>query len=268
MSIFLMAWNPKKWKWDEMDNDIEEIQKKGFTECVWSCGSKQPVNGDLFFIVMVGTKNNGIFGSGIIDSLEKDVISDVNQSKTNKIHGKINVLLNPQKENILNVKLLNEVFSKEKYSKIIWEPQKSGIRINDSIHEQLKDLWIDFLKTKNKKYKFIKKEYLEGNEQQKLYTYKERNSAARDECINHYGYKCQICEKSMYDLYGDFGKELIHVHHINFISNTSGRYKIDPINDLVTVCPNCHSILHKKYNGKFITVEELRNYCKKNPNFA
>jgi len=265
MSIFLMAWNPKKWKWD-IDNDIEKILTKGYAECDWTCGSKQPVNGDLFFIAMVGTKNNGIFSSGIIESLEKNVISEFNKTRTNKMYGNISVLLNPKKENILSVKTLNEVFPKDKYPKLIWEPQKSGIRIVDDIHEPLMKLWVEFINSQNINYRYIKREYLEGNEQQKLYTYKERNSAARDECIKHYGYKCQICEKSMYDLYGDIGKELIHVHHINFISKTSGRYKIDPIKDLIAVCPNCHSILHRKYKENYITIDELKNIVKANPN--
>jgi hypothetical protein len=42
----------------------------------------------------------------------------------------------------------------------------------------------------------------------------ERNSAARQACIDHYGYKCAACQKSMAELYGDVAQRIVHVHHL------------------------------------------------------
>jgi len=74
----------------------------------------------------------------------------------------------------------------------------------------------------------------------------ERSSQARQECINHYGYKCQICDLDFEKVYGDIGRDFIHVHHIIDISTIAENYKINPIKDLIPVCPNCHAMLHKR----------------------
>jgi len=257
MAMYLLTWNPKKWKWDKIDEDIKEIQIKGYIEYEWSCYSKQPKNGDLFFIMMVNTKNNGVFCSGVVDSLEKNTHSEFNKTqKSNTLHGKINILLNPKKDNILNVNTLKEKFRIQR-----WEPQQSGIEIKTIIQDEFRDLWINFLNKKTK-YKNVKKEFLEGNIQQRLYTFRERDSSARDECLKHFGYTCQICKKSLEEIYGEIGKNYIHVHHINFLANTKGTHKVDPIKDLIPVCPNCHSMLHVKYNGNYVQIDELKQHYK------
>lgn len=62
----------------------------------------------------------------------------------------------------------------------------------------------------------------------------------------HYGYKCAICGFDFESQYGEVGKEFIEVHHIVPISSTAGEHDVDPINDLIPVCSNCHSILHRR----------------------
>lgn len=72
----------------------------------------------------------------------------------------------------------------------------------------------------------------------------ERNSDARQACLQHHGYSCAVCGFSMEDLYGELGKTVIHVHHLRELSKIGMEYEVDPIHDLRPVCPNCHSILH------------------------
>jgi 5-methylcytosine-specific restriction protein A len=72
----------------------------------------------------------------------------------------------------------------------------------------------------------------------------ERNSTARRLCINHHGAKCKVCSFDFASVYGPIGSGFIHVHHIVPLSDIRGSYQVDPINDLVPVCPNCHAMLH------------------------
>lgn len=74
----------------------------------------------------------------------------------------------------------------------------------------------------------------------------ERNPYARRECITHFGYKCSICGFDYERFYGSIGKNYIHVHHKVPISQIGDNYLIDPIKDLIPVCANCHSIIHRK----------------------
>ncbi|WP_408402345.1 HNH endonuclease [Paraburkholderia sediminicola] len=52
------------------------------------------------------------------------------------------------------------------------------------------------------------------------------------------------------------GEALFTVHHIVEISSIGSEYKIDPINDLRPVCPNCHVMLHTRRPA--IPVDELK----------
>jgi predicted HNH restriction endonuclease len=74
----------------------------------------------------------------------------------------------------------------------------------------------------------------------------ERNPIARKKCIDHYGCICIICGFNFEEIYGDIGKDYIHVHHLVELSIIGKKYEIDPIKDLCPVCPNCHAMLHKK----------------------
>ena len=91
----------------------------------------------------------------------------------------------------------------------------------------------------------------------------ERNPEARKHCIEHYkSYKCQICEFDFEKVYGDIGKEFIHIHHIVPLADIGKEYNVDPITHLIPVCPNCHAMLHRKRNGQTLTVEGLKDLLK------
>jgi 5-methylcytosine-specific restriction protein A len=65
-----------------------------------------------------------------------------------------------------------------------------------------------------------------------------------------------VCELDLVAMYGDLGKNYIHVHHHKKVSQRAGRYKIDPVNDLCPVCPNCHAMIHRK--ARPLDVGELK----------
>lgn len=87
----------------------------------------------------------------------------------------------------------------------------------------------------------------------------ERNRVARNQCIAHYGPTCIVCKTDFESVYGDVGKDFIHVHHIVPLNKVKTTYEVNLITDLVPVCPNCHAMLHRKVNGKLLTIEELKN---------
>lgn len=85
----------------------------------------------------------------------------------------------------------------------------------------------------------------------------ERNTKARKECLDYYGYNCYVCEENLKDKYGILGKNFIHVHHELPLSERKNEYEVDGIKDLKPVCPNCHSIIHRK--KPCFKIEEIRN---------
>ncbi len=92
----------------------------------------------------------------------------------------------------------------------------------------------------------------------------ERNPIARRKCLEIKGYNCSVCGVRLEDIYGSIGKEYIEVHHITPISEIKKSYKINPITDLVPVCPNCHSMLHKGGKEKILSIEELKRIVSHN----
>ena len=102
------------------------------------------------------------------------------------------------------------------------------------------------IKKRNERELRSKKEFTEGNVVESHYDRRERDHGARLKCIEHYGCKCAICGFDFEAKYGDVGKEFIEVHHIVPISSSEGEHEVDPIIDLIPVCSNCHSILHRR----------------------
>lgn len=83
----------------------------------------------------------------------------------------------------------------------------------------------------------------------------ERNIVARNACIKHHGVSCSVCSFDFKSFYGDIGTDFIHVHHLTPLSGICEEYEVDPIQDLIPVCPNCHAMLHKE---GCISVKELK----------
>lgn len=74
----------------------------------------------------------------------------------------------------------------------------------------------------------------------------ERNTKARQQCIEYHDCKCWVCEFDFFEAYGELGKDFIHVHHIVPLSEIRQGYEVDPINDLLPLCPNCHAMVHRQ----------------------
>ena len=100
------------------------------------------------------------------------------------------------------------------------------------------------------------KSLTEGVKKQVTVNAYERNIEARNKCLEIYGYECSVCFMSFKEKYGELGKNFIHVHHIKPLADIGEKYVVDPENDLRPVCPNCHSMLHRK--NPPLSVNELK----------
>jgi len=84
----------------------------------------------------------------------------------------------------------------------------------------------------------------------------ERNRLNREACIAIKGTTCQVCGFNFTDVFGELGDGFIHVHHVIPVSQIGEGYVVDPSKDLVPVCANCHSMMHRTDPPK--TVDELK----------
>ncbi len=74
-------------------------------------------------------------------------------------------------------------------------------------------------------------------------------------------YTCQVCGMRFKKIYGELGVDFAEAHHVVPLSKLSGKVKTS-IEDLRTVCANCHRILHRM-DGKRGDIEKLRAIVQK-----
>ncbi len=102
-----------------------------------------------------------------------------------------------------------------------------------------------------------KEQFYEGAVKQITVNSYERDVKARQKCIEIYGLNCVVCGFNFEEKYGEFGKNFIHIHHLNPLSEIKEEYIVDPKRDLRPVCPNCHAMLHRKKDT--LSIEELKD---------
>lgn len=91
----------------------------------------------------------------------------------------------------------------------------------------------------------------------------ERSSVARQKCIEAHGLSCAVCDMNFEEVYGEIGKGFIHVQHIAPLHEIKGAYQVDYKKDLVSVCPNCHVMLHRKVGGQLLSLGQLKQRINK-----
>jgi 5-methylcytosine-specific restriction endonuclease McrA len=98
----------------------------------------------------------------------------------------------------------------------------------------------------------------EGGEKYRNHIVRERCSRLVKEKKAKYEHKCEVCEFVFEDTYGE---DFIECHHVKFLCHTGET--ITELDDLALVCSNCHSMLHRKFDEKYLSIEDLKNKIKK-----
>lgn len=84
----------------------------------------------------------------------------------------------------------------------------------------------------------------------------ERSPVNRAACIEHYGSSCQCCGFDFQKVYGELAEGYIEVHHRTPVSKLGPDYVVDPVNDLIPFCSNCHAAAHRR--DPPVPVDELK----------
>jgi len=98
--------------------------------------------------------------------------------------------------------------------------------------------------------------YVEGAKKQVTVNSYERDPRARQACIDYHGTTCKCCGFSFEEVYGEHGKGFIHVHHIKPLHTVGENYVVNPIADMIPLCPNCHAMIHR--GNKILDLKELK----------
>ncbi len=98
--------------------------------------------------------------------------------------------------------------------------------------------------------------YPEGAISHVLVNRYERDPRNRKLAIQIHGTKCMACGFDFEAIYGPIGRHYVVIHHTTPVSAMGPDYVVDPANDLVAICANCHAMVHRQ--DPPIEIEALR----------
>lgn len=133
---------------------------------------------------------------------------------------------------------------------------RSYVTLTDIHSSQMTGL-IDAMDTLYRDFEQEHQEYNEGSTRLVLVNTYERSGNARREAIRLHGSVCAICAFDFGNRYGTSMEGFTHVHHITPLHEIRESYKVDPSSDLISVCPNCHAVIHSRRPA--LTIEEVRS---------
>ena len=248
-----------------MKGQIRKIRNGQSGELRWSCGNTRRIQaGDRIFLLRQGVEPRGIVASGTaLGAPEADDSWDTARRKTLYVSLRTDALLDPEVDGVLPLAQLQD----GPLGKVNWRTQSSGISIPDAATTDLEKRWQAFLVARGQTPQPLPEEvlvpssYYEGAVKTLTVNAYERDAKARQDAIAHHGLECTVCRFNFETVYGDHGRGFIHVHHQVPLSTINRRYKVDPVKDLVPVCPNCHAMLHR--GSVTLTVTQLRAIMKK-----
>ena len=84
----------------------------------------------------------------------------------------------------------------------------------------------------------------------------ERDRRNRAAAIAIHGTACLACGVELGAKYGMVAEGFIEVHHVVPVASMGADYRVDPVKDLVPLCPNCHAVAHRR--DPPLTVDEIK----------
>jgi 5-methylcytosine-specific restriction protein A len=86
-----------------------------------------------------------------------------------------------------------------------------------------------------------------------------RNPKLVEAAKRHHGLRCQVCDFSFEDRYGDIGKGFIEVHHLVPLASRTNKERTD-LDEVRVLCANCHRMAHRRVQP--YSLEELKQLLK------
>ena len=215
METILLAWNPKRFPWGTLQDELAEGRQSGKAADSWSVGNRTTLEAGARFLIRLGVEPRGWVGSGWTTSKPYQADHwDLDRAATGEQARYADIFFDVlEEEPIIRMDELH----KRPFSDVHWSTQVSGIAIADPVAARLEALWAErtgsggptgleeLLTATPKTQKHSSRVYVNRYE---------RSSRARALCLAFYGMKCSGCDRLLADVYGPPASEIVHVHHL------------------------------------------------------
>lgn len=234
MTAIMLGWNPDlREGWQFAYSAVQDaIHDAGFASVRWP-GSVPPVPlGADVWLVLQGASERGLLGHGTVARTPDDdgpLAVDVD-------------LLLPCGEHIPEAVLSGRVPS------LPWEADPpSGTLLTPGDESLLRAMWAEHAPTSAVDPVTPIPGALPASALTRITVNRfERDPDAVRLCLAHHGTNCAVCKFNFEETYGELGRGYIQVHHIVPGSRVDADYVLDPLTDLVPLCPNCHAMAHMR----------------------
>ena len=202
-------------------------------------------------------------------SLPKDIVpfwGVENLGRGEKLH--VNLIY---KNNIYNMSIEREnykymrvsIFWESNFAKILSEryPKVYNCLINEQTCDNFPSMRFVKKDFNNYEVEFIDDYNIEDERFNDMYFDKSVKITSQDRriALEHHGTSCIACGFNFKDVYGDIGEGYIEIHHIkhSFLNDTETNTNTNAFTDLIPLCSNCHSMVHRDLNH-ILTLDELK----------
>ncbi len=257
MTAVLLTWNPKNWDWKELPALIVGLANGRLEDQRWSCGNTRAIEvGTRVFLLRQGVEPKGIVASGwttrgpFVDT-HWDADRAAKGDSANYIEFRADELLDASKTDPLDVR----GFSSDPLTRVNWNTQVSGIRLDEDAAFALEKAWARHRGSTVSQTVIGDPELsaFEGEIRIRVIKHRVREQALRDSKLKvarassadgHL--RCEVpgCGFDFERVYGEVGSGFAHVHHRTPLADVDGQTETR-LQDLAVVCANCHAMIHR-----------------------
>lgn len=137
---FLFAWNPRRFEWPAIDDQIREVREAGGADDRWSCGTAKNIPaGSRFFLIRLASEPKGIVGSGVtVGEVEQAPHWESEQAAKGETANYVDLRFDAlSRTPLIQRSELNE----PPFAGFKWDTQMSGIRIPEDAAGALSNEW-------------------------------------------------------------------------------------------------------------------------------
>ncbi|MHA7292503.1 HNH endonuclease [Arthrobacter sp. HLT1-21] len=246
MTAIVLGWDPDRrdgWQF-AYTSILDTLHVTGFATVTWPVPSGAIPGTDAWILVQ-GTTERGLLGHGIVATSADDDGASLTVD--------VDLLL-PRGEHIPESVLLSRV------PNLVGDaPPASGTPLAATDEHLLRAVWADYVPPSVTDPVSPIPGTLPASALTRTVANRyERDPEARRLCVAHHGTGCSVCGFNFEETYGELGAGFIQVHHIVPGSQLTSDYVLDPVTDLVPLCPNCHAMAHRRTPDPYSPAELRR----------
>lgn len=263
MATYLLAWNPRRYQWGSLQDELRSVGTATAGVARWSVGhTRAIVPGDRFFMIRLGEDPRGLVAKGTF--LSPPYMHD-HWDRDRAVAGDQALYADIRFDYLaMDPVVPMELLRKPPLDDMHWSTQSSGIGVPERISDALDAMWPTMLRRAGHlpgELPDVQRLFVEGAVQSVRVDRLERSAGARDACVAEHGSACVCCGMSFAQMYGEIADGFIHVHHRRPLHEVKAEHEVDATRDLVPVCPNCHAVIHMR--DPALSVDDVRDLLKR-----